>query len=537
MKKTLSFVFVAILLFGPLRSSLVEAAPSKDRSVISRISVRGTDVFDLETKTNLHKFPYTWINFLHIQTKEYIIRNELLFKVGDPMDVFLLRETERNLRALPFIRAARIVNFPQRDGTVALVIHVNDSWTTEPQFNASGTGGVDKVEIGFKEKNFLGLGKTVSYFHNKSEDVSENKLGYFDPQLLGTRWQVDAEDTEATNGSESTVKLARPFFASDVKWSAQSTYMHSQREVEEFSNNIKVSEFDLTKESSEVSGAIKVGKSRDTVHHAGLRYLRERTAFNPNERTQPGQILPDPTGRQTMFVDVERIENRFAEMTQLEKLSRIEDINLGATIRLSPGYSPTDLTGQSPTSQFQGRFEKYSQVKKENLFYSLFVYSSRDTFNDDAVNERFNFTMKYYHRQWKRQTIVVNNRLEWGQNLDPDNLIELGNENGLRAFKNVAFRGSKSWLFNLENRVFIMDDVWDLLSIGAVAFFDSGYVWEQGRTVALSQMRSDAGVGLRFALTRSSNEVVLRADFAYRMQRVNGDSPGWVFSFGSGQAF
>src|SRR5437763_217159 len=151
MNKNPSRLLVSILVgLSVLSSAPGTAEATKDGPIISRITIRSTDIFDFETKPNLRKFPYTWINALHIQTREYVIRQELLFKIGDHLDVFLLRETERNLRGLSFIRAARIVSFPQRDGTVALVVHVNDAWTTEPQLNLSGVNKVDNVEIGFK---------------------------------------------------------------------------------------------------------------------------------------------------------------------------------------------------------------------------------------------------------------------------------------------------------------------------------------------------------------------------------------------------
>ena len=72
---------------------------------------RGGSIFDLETNAKLRRFPYSTINALHIRTREDVIRRELLFKVGDRLDPFLIAETERNLRALPFIRAARIATW------------------------------------------------------------------------------------------------------------------------------------------------------------------------------------------------------------------------------------------------------------------------------------------------------------------------------------------------------------------------------------------------------------------------------------------
>jgi hypothetical protein len=140
-------------------------AENKPRPIISRITIRGTDVFDLESNMTLRRFPYKTINMLHIQTREEVIRRELEFKVGERLDPYLVQETERNLRALSFIRAARIARFPQPDGTVALVVHVQDAWTTEPILNLGGLNKIDTTEVGFREKNLFGFGKTVEFLY------------------------------------------------------------------------------------------------------------------------------------------------------------------------------------------------------------------------------------------------------------------------------------------------------------------------------------------------------------------------------------
>lgn len=519
---------------------LIPSARARERNpktgAISRITIRGTDIFDFETKSNLRKVPYTWINSLHIQTKEHVLRRQLLFKEGDPVDPFLLRETERNLRGLPFIRAARCVVFPQRDGTSAVVVHVNDSWTTEPQINLSGANRVDKLEIGFKEKNFLGLGKTISYFHTKKDDIDQDEFGYFDPNLFGTRWQLDGDYIEATNGATRMAVLERPFYATDVRWSSKASHEHSKKIIEEFSDNVKVSEFEQTKEITEIGEGVKLGHSRHTVNRAGLRYRREHVAASITSKSIPGQLIPETVTRQVIITDLQTFRNRFIEAHGLEKMTRVEDINLGAKLSLSPGYAPRDLTGTKSSSQFQGQFEKYTELGEDNLLFTLFSHESRKTFEKDE-NIIYRFTVKNYYKGWRNQTLVAHSRFEFGERLDADSELVLGGENGLRAFKNIAFRGAKSLLLNLEDRMVFAEDVWDLFSIGAAAFIDSGYVWEKNEPIAFSDLRSSVGIGLRLGLTRSSSEVVIRMDISRRLAKAPGDSEDWVLTFGSGQAF
>ncbi len=526
-----------LLLTFFLLCGLLLPLQAANHPAISRITIRGTDIFDFETKPNLQKFPYTWINFLHLKTKEGVIRQQLLFKEGDKLDVFLLRETERNLRGLSFIRAARCVTFPQRDGTVAVVVHVNDSWTTEPQINASGTNGVDSLQFGFKEKNFLGFGKTIDYFHTKKNDVNTNEFGYFDPNVLGSRWQAEAEFANADNDSSSRdFRIARPFYATDVEWSAFASNHEEDAVVETFVNNVKVSEFKQVKEVNEASIGKKVGHQRELVNHAALRYRRDKINAEQTDEPIPAAGIPAPELRQVLFLDLESFRNKFVEESHLEKMVRIEDVNLGATIKASPGYSPRDLTGNKPSTEFLGLFEKFSRVGQTHLIQTKFSYSSRNTLEKEE-NTIYRVELKDYFRKWPMQTLVAHGRLEWGERLDADTRIELGSENGLRAYKNVAFRGTKSLLFNLEDRFYFSDEIADLFTLGAAAFVDSGYVWERQNAVDLGDLRTSMGVGLRVGLTRSSNEAIFRLDLSRRLKKAPGDNDDWVFTFGSDQAF
>ncbi len=530
MKKHLSLLLLLLLAPLPLR-----AAP-ESRPVISRITIRSTDIFDFETKTYLKKFPYTWINGLHIKTKEWIIRQELLFKVGDRYDPFLAAETERNLRALSFIRAARVARYPQRDGTVALVVYASDAWTTEPQINLGGINKVDKVEIGFKEKNLLGFGKTIEFFYNKDGDVRERRYGYFDPRLFHTRWQLEADYINRSDGETQSARLNRPFFSADTKWSGGGSYENDSQVLDEFDNSVKVSEFERTKEISETSISSKIGGGRKTVNHLGLRYRKELHRFSPTPETVATRPLPRPNDFQTVFTDLETLRNNFIEITRLEKMTRVEDLNLGPVLRLSPGFSPRRLTGRDDAFEMAGSYEQKALTKR-SLFSGVASYGSRDTFEDRPDNQRQSFDLRYYGIWSHDHTLVVRTRFEWGDRLDAGNEIVLGSENGLRGFKRDSIVGDKSWILNIEDRLFFIEELWDLFSVGGVVFYDTGYSWSKGRPVALSRVVSEVGMGLRLGLTRSSNEVILRMDFAYKPQRFKSDDSEFVFVFGSGQAF
>lgn len=504
--------------------------------IISRIKIRATDIFDFETKPYLDKFPYTWINALHIRTREEIIRQELLFDVGDPLDLYLVRETERNLRALSFVRAARIARFPQRDGTVVLVVHTSDSWTTEPQLNLGGTNRVDEIELGFREKNLLGSGKTLQFLYKRSPDRSEREYSYYDPRLFHSRWQLRTELIDHTEGNERNISLDHPFFSADTPWSLRATHRRVDDTIGQFENSVRVSEFQRLEETGEVYGGIKIGGGRRVVSHGGLRYKNVSQNFERISGTHPNRGIPASQHLQTIFADFDITRNKFVELTKIEKMTRVEDFNLGPTLIVSPGISPRAFTGRRDVTQLESAYEQRFLPNDGHFVQTRLTASARNPF-EIAENRRYLAMGKYYYRDLPRQTLVTHMRVEWGDRLDADNHILLGNDNGLRGYKKEDFVGSKSFLFNIEDRFFFIDELFHLVSVGAVAFYETGYAWSRGDRPKFSDLRGDLGAGLRLGLTKSSNEVIVRVDVAYRLQRGGSDTSHFVVSFGSGQAF
>jgi len=509
-----------------------------EQPIISRITIRGTNIFDFESDAALDRFPYNTANFLHIKTKEQVIARELLFKVGDKLDPYLIQETERNLRALSFIRGARIVKFPQPDGTVVLVVHVNDAWTTEPQINLGGQNKISSTEVGFKEKNLFGYGKTAGIFYERGDNFLQREYDYFDPRLLGSRWQLTTELLSRTDAHERDLKLERPFFSADTPWAFRGASTWRKEDLDEFQNNQKVSRYQQTKTTNELYAATKIGTGRDVVSHIGPRFESVESTYERTADTAPGLPVPAKDSTNTLFADFDTQRNHFEEMTHLEKMTRVEDISMGPSLQLSPGVSSEIFYKSGQETQAEASYQQWTSVGNnvDRIFYNQYTYSGRNPFAN-SENQRYLVQWKYYDRTSDRHTLVLNMRTDWGDKLDPDNQVILGGDNGLRAFRLNDISGNKGWLFNAEDRIFLIDELWNLFAVGGAAFYDTGYVWADHEPVALSKLRSDVGLGIRLGLTRSSNEVVLRFDVSYRTQVENPGDSHLVFSFGTGQAF
>ena len=134
---------LAILAPGPAAAR--DTSEMRDQSrraypIIATIRIDRGDVFDLNNPDERH-LPYIWANRLHFETREYVIRRELLFEEGDPADPDVLYESERNLRRLNFLHDnTRIESVPRDDGRVDVVVHTRDIWTTRPSASINRAG-------------------------------------------------------------------------------------------------------------------------------------------------------------------------------------------------------------------------------------------------------------------------------------------------------------------------------------------------------------------------------------------------------------
>jgi len=103
-----------------------------------------------------------------------------------------------------------------------------------------------------------------------------------------------------------------------------------------------------------------------------------------------------------------------------------------------------------------------------------------------------------------------------GSNLDADQQILLGGDNGLRGYPLRYQSGEGRWLFTAEQRWFTNWYPFQLFNVGAAVFYDMGATWGRDPLGTPSQgLLRDIGFGLRLGSARSALGNVLHIDVAY----------------------
>lgn len=205
-----------------------------NKKYIRKIRIETIDPFGYGSKDTKEKARwYDWVaDHLHANTRNSTVNNYLLFEEGEEYNAQKLYESERLLRAMPFVNRVNISVSDSTSGkdSIDVVVKVLDSWSLKPRISYSGS----KIGLGVTEENVLGLGHTLDFlYRNDSKEKQDYLLGsyttynllgtYINAQLLGER---DFSKNERINFS-----LRRDFFSPLTKWAGGFTFEYFKRKV------------------------------------------------------------------------------------------------------------------------------------------------------------------------------------------------------------------------------------------------------------------------------------------------------------------
>ncbi len=530
----------ALLVLG----TLAGAAEAEELPRIRSVIIRNEPLFRPDEHLDLPLLPdmtflFGIANFLHIDTKEEVIRREMLVKEGDLADPALLEESERNLRAQPYIREVHVTTEPAPGGEVDVVVRTQDTWTTQPRASISVGGGSNRSSLGIVETNLLGYGKRFRLLYRSGIDRDSSLFEYTDPRILGTRWLAIGTYQDTSDGRVAEGSVQYPFYALGTPWGGGAALSSRREENRVFSHfGDEIARFRRKQETFVARAGHLISDDPSVIWRAGLSYQRREASFRHLTRTTDPTLLPFDRRESAPGLWIHREEVNYVRESHLNLFDRIEDLNLGNVFDAEIGYSSRGLDAlrDEPIFTISDR-QGFDMGPGRKAF--LYFYGSGRHRDGDLRNAVAELEGIVY---WRLpfvfdNTLVVHAKGDWAHHLDRDTQLILGTSNGLRGFDVRQFVGEKRFVFNVEDRMFFVNDLFHLVSLGAVTFFDAGYVWARHQGVQLDRMASSAGVGLRFDAPRSSSEALFRIDVAVPITDGGSGHHGPEISFSSSQAF
>jgi len=491
------------------------------------ITIHVRDVFDVSKPEENH-WPFRLVNKLHLRTRGDVVRQLLLFRTGDRYDPELIAESERLLRDTRYLYDAWI-RLTRWDGRRAdIEVTTRDVWTLSFGLGFGRSGGESTTRIGIEDSNFLGLGKEITLQRTDDPDRTESLYRYRDPNLAGSRAQLELSYSDNSDGRYEEVGLARPFFALDAPWASGALWWDSDREDTLWDAGEEIDRFRHREEWSEGWAGFSRGIVGRRVLRWSAGFVRESDQFDVVAGLPPPDVLPADRTVAYPWLGIEVLPARFVTGRNLNQLVRTEDLRLGLAVTGRLGLSSTAFGASSDDLVWNAKLNRTWTPSAGRAMVVVDAATSGRWGDDGRENAVLGGAVHYYVRNLTRHVFYALLDATVASRLDAENQLLLGGDNGLRGYPLRYESGDRRVLATIEQRLYTNWHLLQLVRVGAAAFLDVGRAWygdpasAPPGTAAEHPWLADVGVGLRFGSSRSSRGGMLHLDVAWALNAPPG---------------
>ena len=489
------------------------------QALIVSIDLRIGEVFDLSLPKENHWIGRT-ANFLHIETREQVVRRELLFHAGETVNARLIHETERNLRTFRFLKDARIDPQVDETGAVRAVVRTRDAWTLKGSAGFTQVGGQRNFGFSLHEANLLGFGKDLILAHEKTPERSIDTVQYLDRQILGTQWTLDTRYQVLSDGKTRFLELAKPYRGLETPWSM--TFRASSSDAIDTVYNLEQAAytFSTRQESALVEGSMATAALDGRALRLGGGLDLSQSRYGPIQTLAAGS-LPVPQLRDRLLrgvhVSWSLYEDQFRTFVDLVGMTHPEDFNLGWETTISAGSYLRNL-GSDVASPFVRASASKGWAPGANSLLLLRTQGAARHESDGWQDVSLNLSLTAYYQGFHYQTQAAYAQMDAVHRPDPGSYLYLGGMEGMRGYGNHLLLGDRRWMTSLEERVNTPYDWLGILRLGFVAYADAGAI-RRTDTGRWSRTYVDVGGGLRLGNLKSSVGRVFLLTVAFPLVR------------------
>jgi hypothetical protein len=521
---------------------------------ITEIFVDNGSVFDLASDGSGRSSRFLWAfrlaNKLHVRTREDVIRRELLFREGDCYDPALLLDSERILRAVPFIADADVFGVPQPDGSYHVVVQTRDEWSTRLEAQVEGGAGFRGVQL--REDNLLGTGQHVSGSVWERHGQREVQAAYGTTQLLGTHVNADLSIGHNRVGTSAAERLAYPFRGETGRF-AVLQQVSLERDYFEYLGRQEGRQvqylFPQDRRSFDVGGVVRLGRRGNlTLFGVGLSgewidyprgvVVRGPTADQVAAAPDSGLLRLDSISNVRVVFLAGQRNVRFDRRRALDAVRGTEDVRLGGEVELGIGRTLTAFSSGDDLALSLGMSVATDLPGSILAGGRMVVQGRRDNEAPAGAEEwRDVFSQLDLWAYWRpspesHHTVVGAVQAAGGWHTDVPFQLTLGSAAGLRGYGRHEFTGQRRVVATLEDRAYLAWPYPQLFDLGTAVFVDAGRSWAAGDPFGEnSGIEVSAGAGLRIAFPPDSRRTY-RLDVAMPVR----GGRGVTVTLGVGQA-
>jgi hypothetical protein len=478
------------------------------------------------------------VNLLHVTTWDFVIRQHLLLEEGDPLSPERLAESERNLRALRYLRRADVRAVPGRaSGTADVHVSTSDRFTTRLSFGLGTVGGVSGGRVDAGESNLLGLGTYVSFNHIERTDRTITRFIASQENIAGSRVDAGGIVSFSDLGELYSGQVQRPFYERLTPAAGGVTGAFEESEIEYFRGGDEVASLPLVAERLGAWGGIGFGP-HELVKRLLLEVEWDRRAFDAPEGPESLAVRwpRDRTTLEARLAGVLDAAASFLKVRQLDAFDIVEDVPVGVRLEVGLGAQWRDPEGE------RGRLEPVSEggIRGATALPGRQILSVggrwRLRLGDPSLRERRlgAFAHHYVGLPWQTLASALDFTLAEERDDAPAQLT-LGEDSGLRGYPARLLEGTRRLRLTVEDRI---HTPLELLSFhfGFVVFCDAGWVFDARGRPDPRDIRVGVGVGIRIFSPELLKERPFRIDLGIALND-DGDGDGFSIALTTDQVF
>lgn len=459
------------LIFKPIRTKAKNIKQKKHKNIDGKI-IRNIKIVTLDpfgySDTDTTAQPSNWSlrtgNRLHLKTKEFAIKNLLLFKKNSPYNSFSIKESERIIRSQRFVNRVTISEelISNSSDSVDVYIRVLDSWSTVPKFEVSNS----RFSVGLNENNFFGSGQQFDYrFTNRFTDgKNANNLAYTIPNIKNTFIKTKLKyQTDLDNNYTKSIDIERPFYSSLTKW-AGGIFLEQQFRKDTLQGLDLIYEKQNFKYSSH---DFWIGKAFDIFKGDSI---NEKTTnliftggFKNKDYIESPSIDYDPidfySNEKTILMGIGINTREFIQDKYIFKNGIIEDVPIGRIYGITAGYQYKDKNWR-PYLGAQISFGNYHPwgFLSTNLEIGTFFNHSK------TEQTAFSFQANYFTNlielgNWKlRQFIKPQVLIGLNRKNSIGDQLSINENYGIQGF-NSAVYGNHKMVMTLQTQSYAPKDI------------------------------------------------------------------------------
>jgi len=397
------------------------------------------------------------LNTIHINTQDHVIRNNLVFRPGQPLEPFELGDSERLLRNQNFIKDARVYPVLRGPGndTVDILVVERDIWSLLINFRVPENR---KFDLSFSEQNFLGMGfqliQDIRFDRN-------NRIGYRglfrDPNILGSYTVGEMAYSNLPDLSLFGIRGERRFVTPDIRYGGGLSYSNIERTDTLYTSAdyLSVNEIGLNEADGWLGYNILINRESRAERRASfipaIRY-RWRDYFNrpmlesdsllyQNSRLLIGNLT---LSRQQFFTD-----------NLLFGFGRTEDIPTGIRLEGIVGYE----FGEFADRPYAAISLELSKNTRRLGYFSTLISVGSFFLNREFDQGLIDVKAQYFSRllgtdKRIKQRSLLGIQYTQGINRRPNEVLRIDNRFGIRGLNSDSLKGQSVAVVNFKHNFF-----------------------------------------------------------------------------------